>query len=264
MSGSVCDDAGREVESAARRIVSLVPSLSELVCDLGAAERLVGVTRYCTHPARELARLARVGGTKNPQREAIAALSPDLILVDRDENRREDFEWLAARFAVYVAHPRTVERVEATVRGVASLLDRAARGERVAGAIAAARCGARPESSPRRVFCPIWRNPWMSFNGAAYASDLISVSGGVNVCGTDTAPFPEVDLAEIATADPEVILLPDEPYVFTAAHRDELALLSATTAWRNDRVHLADGKALFWYGKRTAAAIAYLRELLGG
>jgi ABC-type Fe3+-hydroxamate transport system substrate-binding protein len=102
----------------------------------------------------------------------------------------------------------------------------------------------------------------MSFNADTFAGDVLVRAGGDNVCGARVDRYPVVDLAEIAGADPQVILLPDEPYPFAARHRPALAPLADTAAWRDGRVHLIDGKALSWYGHRTAAAVRALRGLL--
>jgi ABC-type hemin transport system substrate-binding protein len=122
------------------------------------------------------------------------------------------------------------------------------------------------ETPPRRprVFCPIWKNPWMSFNGETYADDMLWLAGGDNVCRPRAERYCSLDLQDIAAADPEAILLPDEPYVFAAKDLPALAPLSDTAAWRSGRVHFIDGKALSWYGPRTAPALHYLRAVLEG
>src|SRR5262249_53318615 len=124
-------------------------------------------------------------------------------------------------------------------------------------------CGEKP-ARPVRVFCPIWRKPWMSFNRDTYADDLLRHAGGANVCADLADRYPVIELAALAGADPEVVLLPDEPYPFAERHRASLAELSETTAWRSGRVHLIDGKALSWYGHRTAPALRDFRLLLAG
>lgn len=260
----VLDDNGTVVPvAAAGSIVSLVPSLTELLFDLGAGDRLVGVTRYCTEPAADVAAIEKVGGTKNPDCARIAALHPALVLVERDENRREDYDRLrAAGLSVFVAHPRTVRGVADLVRRIGACLGRetaaAALAARIEGGLAR-----RPEeATATRVFCPIWRNPWMTFNATTYAADLIRQAGGENVC-TAAETYPQVTLCDIAARQPEVILLPDEPYVFTSRHLAELDDLRDTPAARTGRIHLVDGKAMFWYGARTPAALHMLRARLG-
>jgi ABC-type hemin transport system substrate-binding protein len=260
----VADDTGRAVPvRAGGSIVSLVPSITELVCDLGAGARLVGVTRYCTEPAARVAAIEQLGGTKNPDCDRIAALRPALVFVERDENRREDFERLqAAGLAVFVAHPRTVRGVASLVRRIGACLGRGAAADELAARIEA-EVAAPPAAPRRRVFCPIWRNPWMTFNQTTYAADLIRQAGGDNVCNA-AETYPQITLAEIAALAPEVVLLPDEPYVFAKRHLTALGELADTPAMRAGRVHLVDGKAMFWYGARTPAALRMLRGFFSG
>ncbi|MGD9764666.1 MAG: ABC transporter substrate-binding protein [Candidatus Binatia bacterium] len=262
----VADDAGRAVElvGSPQRIVSLVPSVTELICDLGCADRLVGVTRFCTEPAAVVARLPRVGGTKTPIGQRITALRPDLILVNSEENRREDFEALVATgvpvfvsFATTVAGAaRSVERLGVVLgaeRAALALTDRMeTEHRRVLAAV-------RHRS---RVFCPVWRRPWMSFNADTYCHDVLASAGADNVCAAAATRYPSVSLEEVARAAPEVILLPDEPYPFGERHRQTLRPLADTPACREGRVHFVDGKALSWYGARTPQALWMFAELL--
>jgi ABC-type Fe3+-hydroxamate transport system substrate-binding protein len=252
----IVDDIGRTVDVATppARIVSLVPSLTETLFALGAGPRVVAATRYCEEPAAEVSRLPKVGGTKNPDLAAIRALAPDLVIMNAEENRREDFDALAgAGFPVFVTEPKTIldgvrviERLGAVV-GCAEVGRKlaAAQDARVRATLATT-LGARPV----RYFCPIWRKPWMSFNADTYAHDMLRAAGGLNVCGDASVRYPEVALEEIARAAPEVVLLPDEPYRFTTKDRPALAPLADTPALRRGRVDFVDGKALAWYGPR--------------
>jgi ABC-type hemin transport system substrate-binding protein len=261
----VTDGVGRQIAPlrTGGRLVSLVPSITELLCDLGAAEQLVGVSRFCTHPPEVVAAVEKVGGTKDPDCDRIAELRPDLVFVDRDENRRDDFDRLeAARLATFVAHPHTVRDAARMVAAIGRLVGHPDEGVAVAAAIDAELANSGPtDSTPVRVFCPIWRNPWMSFNETTYAADLLRQAGGATICRSAT-PYPLTKLSEVAAQFPEVILLPDEPYVFGAKHIPLMTELSQTPAWESGRVHLIDGKAMFWYGARTPAALRQLRTLL--
>ena len=256
------DDVGRalSLDGPPRRVVSLVPSLTELVCALGRADRLVGVTRYCTEPAEVVAALPKLGGTKNPDIDAIVRLAPDLVLVNAEETRREDFQSLtSAGLTVLVSFPRTLEEAEQAIERVGRALD----AEAPANALVAEIVALRGEATPRRlrVFCPIWRKPWMSFNRDTYVHDLLHCAGGENVCAECPERYPVVALHAIAHADPEIVLLPDEPYPFADRHRAMLGELSGTSAWRQGRIHLIDGKGLSWYGHRTAPALRRFRAL---
>jgi len=257
------DDLARRLLLAAppQRIVSLVPSLTELVCALGCAERLVGVTRYCTDPPEVVAAVQRVGGTKNPDLDRILRLAPDLVLVNSEENRHEDFQGLsAAGLSLFVSFPRTLEAVAGSVVRLAAAL-----GAETAAASMVIEIEEARQSVPlrrARVFCPIWRKPWMSFNRDTYGHDLLLCAGGENVCAGYGERYPIVDLAAVAQADPEVVLLPSEPYPFGERHRGLLGALDDTATGRTGRIHLVDGRDLFWYGPRTAPAVRTLRRLL--
>lgn len=259
------DDFGREIclNVPATRIVSLVPSLTEVIHAFGAGDRLVGVTRHCTQPATGLESAARIGGTKNPDVDEISRLRPDLVVVNAEENRREDFENLVrAGMNVLVTHPRRVRDVPGLLRLIGHAVGAEPRGSAAAGRLERELAAwARPPSG-RTVFCPIWKNPWMTFNGDTFADDLLVLCGGDNPFRARQARYFEISLEEVAATQPEIILLPDEPYVFRSKDLGSLAALTQTPAMRDGRVHFVDGKALFWFGTRTVGALRYVHALL--
>ncbi len=263
----VVDDVGRVVEVPTRpgRIVSLVPSLTETLFAIGAGPAVVGVTRYCEEPAADVASVPKVGGTKNPDLAAIRALAPDLVVMNAEENRREDFEALAADgLPCFVTEPKTILAGVRIIARLGEIVGRTAEGralaaeqeDRVRVMLEAVRSIRRA-----RYFCPIWRKPWMTFNADTYAHDMLRAAGGTNVCADATARYPTVSLDAIAAARPEIVLLPDEPYRFTDKDRPALEPLAATPALRHARVHFVDGKALSWYGPRIADGLAHFAAL---
>jgi ABC-type hemin transport system substrate-binding protein len=257
------DDVGRRLALAAPpgRIVSLVPSLTELVCALGRSDRLVGVTRYCTEPAAVVAGLPKLGGTKNPDLEAVLRLAPDLVLVNAEETRREDFQALTeANLTVFVSFPRSLAATVGSIERLGEAIDSSVSAAAMAREITALL--AQPPDRRLRAFCPIWRKPWMAFNRDTYAHDLLCQAGADNVCAGRPERYPVVELDAVAQTDPEIILLPDEPYPFAERHRPSLTPFSGTTAWRQGRIHFVDGKALSWYGHRTAPAVRDFRRLI--
>lgn len=266
MTVRVADDTGRVLElgGVPTRVVSLVPSLTELVSALGGADRLVGVTRFCTDPPDVVARIEKVGGTKNPSCERIVALRPEIVLANAEENRREDFERLvAAGIPVFVSFPKSVAGAARSIGRLGTLLGFEEGAAALAREIESTRQTLAETIQRRsRVFCPIWCKPWMSFNRETFAHDLLWRAGGDNVCGAARDRYPRVTLAEIAAREPEVVLLPDEPYRFRPQHLDSLRPLSATPAWREGRIHFVDGKALSWYGPRTPGALRYFLKLV--
>lgn len=267
------DASGVLVRLPARpaRIVSLVPSLTELCFDLGVGERVAGVTVFCTEPRDRVARVPKVGREKDPDPDRIRALQPDLVLANVEENRREVVEALReAGVTVWVVYPRTVVEGVALVRELGEVTGAGGAGEALADRLAArlAEAGARRQgaaSSGRarsRVFCPIWRDPYMTVARDTYVHDMLEVCGGENVFADHSVRYPTVTLDEVRAAAPEVILLPDEPYRFRRAHLADFAPLAETPALRSGRVHFVDGKLLSWYGARIEAALDELPRLL--
>jgi ABC-type hemin transport system substrate-binding protein len=247
------------------RIVSLVPSLTEALFELGLGPRVVGVTDWCIHPAEAVAGLPKVGGTKNPSIERVRELRPDLVIANREENRERDVEKLrAAGIEVWVTYPRTVAEGVVLVRELAELGAPPERALPLLTSLETALERARRAAPAHRtpVFCAIWKGPWMAVGGDTYADDLLSLCGGANVFRhRSERRYPIVDEAEIAAAQPEVILLPDEPYAFGARDVAELAAL-ATPASASGRIHCIDGTLISWYGPRIARAIAEVSALL--
>lgn len=253
--------------SAPRRIVSLIPSVTEILFALGVGDAVAGCTIYCTEPAEGVRDKTRVGGEKNPKLEVIRDLGADLVIANVEENAREHIATLRAwGIRVFVTYPRTVREGIGLVRDLARLTHAADRGRALAEDLAARvdRLDARLAGRARhRVFCPVWRRPYMTINADTYVHDMLRVCGGDNVFGGRSTRYPEVTLDEVAAARPEVILLPDEPYRFRRAHAADFSACSDAPAVREGRIHLVDGKLLSWYGPRIARALDVLPELLG-
>jgi ABC-type Fe3+-hydroxamate transport system substrate-binding protein len=248
-----------------RRIVSLIPSTTELLCALGLADALVGVTVYCVEPRDVVRGKTRVGGEKDPDLAVICALAPDLVIANIEENRREDVDALrAAGVAVWVTYPRTVAEGLAMIRELGEMTGTAGAARALLAGLeplyAAARARAAGHRSVR-VFYPIWREPWMTVGGDTYVHDLLATCGGAGLFG-DRARYPTVTLEEVAARAPEVILLPDEPFRFRRAHLRDFDPYPTIPAVRDGRLHLVDGKPFSWHGPRLAEALRMLPELL--
>lgn len=247
---------------APQRIVSLVPSLTEALFALGAGPRVVGRTRYCLWPPRAVGRVPTVGGTKKVDVERLLALDPDLVVAVKEENSRENVERIqAAGVPVFVGAPQSVEGALWLLRELARIVE-APRAEAVLGPIERVYGGLLERAGRahmRRVFLPIWKNPYMSVGSDTYAHDVIQTCGGENVCAGATR-YPVLALEEVEEARPEIILLPDEPYPFCAEDLEEFYALDVPAA-RSDRIHLVDGKLLTWYGPRMASSLSQLAAL---
>lgn len=243
------------------RIISLVPSLTEALFVFGVGEKVVGRTRYCALPPRLVRQAEVVGGTKKVDFDKAMALDPDLVVAVREENTKEDVErFRGVGVKVFVGEPQTVAGAVGMLGELAEVVGAVDTSsvERTERAVEELR-RERPQES-RRVFAPIWKKPYMSPGGDTFVSDVISVCGGVNVF-EDRTRYPEVSLAEIEEARPEVVLLGDEPYEFSAADLAEFYALDIPAA-RDGRVHLIDGKLLTWYGPRMADSLVQVRALL--
>lgn len=218
------------------RVVSLVPSLSETLDAWGL--RPVGVTRFCAVEG-----VARVGGTKDPDLEAIEALAPDLVVLDEEENRREDYEALVERgLTVHATAVRSLDDLDGALLALAGVVGHPFTAPR-RPAPRALRC---------RVIVPIWRRPWIALGAPTYATSLLAHLGYQNVLA-DRGPYPHVELAELVGAA-ELVLAPSEPYPFSERHRAELETVAP--------VRFVDGRDLFWWGERTAAAMTRLAAAL--
>jgi ABC-type Fe3+-hydroxamate transport system substrate-binding protein len=262
------DEVARTVSvpTAPRRIVCLVPSITETLFALGLREAIVGVTDYCTHPPEDVARVTKVGGTKDPQIETIAQLAPDLVIVNDEENRREDFAALTERgLVVYVTAPRTVADGIAMIERLGLVLGCKTASDEMVGRLRVIydQVVTEAASLPRlRVFCPIWRKPWMAFNANTYADDMLWCCGAENVVRTKPDRYFSITLEEIAALEPELILLPSEPYPFSSKHFVHLKPLADTPAGRGGHFYCIDGMALCWYGPRIADGLTELSRLL--
>ena len=252
------DDLGHPVElpGPARRVVSLVPSLTEAVAR-SAPGRLVGATDWCTYPAGLV--VTRVRGTKNPERARIAALAPDLVIANREENRKLDVVRLReAGLAVWVT---VIESVPEAMASLRRLLTGPLGLDTPGWLVAAERAWAGPAPRPwsdrpgRRVAVPVWRDPWMVVGARTFTGDVLTRLGLVNVFGTGPGRYPRVEVGEIRAAAPEVVLLPDEPYPFTAEDGPE--------EFTAQRVVLVSGRLLTWYGPSLATARADLLGVIG-
>jgi ABC-type Fe3+-hydroxamate transport system substrate-binding protein len=245
------------------RIVSLCPSLTELVFALGRGDELVGITDYCVHPAERVGAVEKVGGTKTPKVARIVELAPDVVLLNEEENRIEDARALAARGVRCLnTFPKDALETAAMVRTIGAALERNETAEQIALDIETRVKRVADAARGRREVSwayLIWRKPWMSVNRDTFASALLSLAGGRNVFGDAPTRYPEIRIDELVAADPQLVLLCTEPFPFEAKHIDELCAL---TGWPRSRFRIADGEYLSWHGSRTPAGIDYADSLI--
>jgi ABC-type Fe3+-hydroxamate transport system substrate-binding protein len=278
-----------------RRIVSLVPSLTESLFDLGMGASLVGVSDYCQYPQEEVTRLPRTGGTKTTDVEKVLALQPDLVLANQEENAQEPVERLAESCPVWLTFPHTIRETLDDLWQLVYLYHREPALMRMRSLdtlVDFAEKSVGDEEGARRTFVPIWHENvaglpewWMTFNDSTYPGDLLRLLGGKNVFGERERRYPlEADLGlaesedpgekdrryprvraeEIIAADPEFILLPDEPYAFSENEAAALQeKLGETSAVRNGNVIRVEGALLTWHGTHIARALEELSQVFG-
>ena len=235
-----------------QRIISLVPSVTELLADWGLATRLVGRTRYCIAPKWIRATVPAVGGTKDPDLVKIESLAPDLVILEKDENPKAVADALTERGIPWLAlEVRTVRDCLAAWKELGDALGVEAQAARRVASLNAL-LPKRPKKGPRTLTL-IWREPWMAAGPDTYVSDLARQAGFIPI-GPDR--YPQLSDAQIEHLDPEVILLPTEPYRFNARHAAELRKLLPRA-----RVEIVDGQAMTWYLSRTEEGLAMLRSL---
>lgn len=236
---------------------------------LGLEDALVGITDYCLHPAQIVASKVCVGGTKNPRIRDIQALSPDLVIVNTDENRIQTFETLKSLgLHVLVTSTDSLDQVEATWLQLGDATGTTGLARQYRERIAAARASTREALRgvrPLSTLIPVWRDPWMASGSGTYMESLLTECGFRNVCSQCDRKWVKVALNGNKSDDdglallerPELILLPSEPYHFDEADRDSLVELG----FLREQIMFVDGVLLSWWLSRTAPALKQFREL---
>jgi ABC-type Fe3+-hydroxamate transport system substrate-binding protein len=267
--GGLRDDAGtlHAPVGDAARIVSLVPSITELLCELGLAGQLVGRTGFCVHPREVVRAVPKVGGTKDPDLEAIRAIAPTHVVLNVDENRRDTAEALASFVPhLVVTHPMAPGdnlRLYTLLGGIFGRTEQAA-GMASAYTQASQRLSNCALGWPReRVLYLIWRNPWMTVSRDTYLSRTLALAGWDTVPVEADVRYPEITLEDALAAGVDRVLLSSEPYRFRERHVAEMGELLGRLR-TPPPVTLIDGEMTSWYGSRAIRGLDYLRELRAG
>ena len=275
-------------EHPPERLVSLVPSITESLFELGFGSSVVGITDYCVHPAEKLQGIARIGGPKTPRIADIMALKPELVAANMEENPIEAVEKLEeAGLKVWVTFPQTVRQsldVLWLMVGLFQSRAAAVRLETLEFTVEWAE-SALEDLKPWRYFCPIWQDDitlentgWLTINRQTYVNDVMRILGGQNVFAdrdfdnpTSHLPpspqpirYPHVTETDILETSPDVIVLPSEPYAFGETDCKQLIeLFPALPAVKNEHVYCIDGSLITWHGTRLARALRDLPHLFG-
>ena len=255
---SVTDMMGREITITypPRRIISLVPSQTELLYDLGLDDEVIGITKFCVHPHEWFRNKQRIGGTKNVNMDLVRSLQPDLIIANKEENTQAQVEELAALFPTWVSNIQTIDDGLQMIRDVGALVGKSERAQLLTTDITNGFNNLKKAAVPQRVAYFIWRNPWMCAGGDTFINNMIEHMGWTNVL-SGKMRYPEIALQELADKQVNKILLSSEPYPFKDAHIAEIKAVLPDA-----EVLLVDGEMFSWYGSRMLEATAYLRKLI--
>ncbi len=263
MQKTFTDQLGRAItiNYPPKRIISIVPSQSELLFDLGLNEEIIGITKFCIHPIEKFATCTKVGGTKKLKIDVIRGLNPDLIIGNKEENTRSEIELLMNEFPVWMSDISNLEESMTTIEQIGELVNKAPEAAYLNHLIHAGftdlQSLAVSKGVNKTVAYLIWKDPYLAAGGDTFIDDILRKIGLTNVI--KQSRYPEVDLTHLQTLNPQLIFLSSEPYPFKAQHIEEIQL-----TFPNAKVMLVDGEMFSWYGSRLVKAVEYLFYLQEG
>ncbi len=247
-----------EVSYPPKRIVSLVPSQTELLFELGLNEEVIGITRFCVHPADQFKHKTKVGGTKNLNIELIRSLQPDLIIGNKEENEQKQIELLMQEFPVWMSDITDLDGATKTIEQIGALVDRKPEAAYLNHLIQAGfrdlQTLALQQGINKTVAYLIWKNPYLFAGKDTFINHMLSLNGLTNV--VKQSRYPELDVTQLRLLNPEMVFLSSEPYPFKEKHLEEIQLILPEA-----KVMLVDGEMFSWYGSRLVKAVQYLFQL---
>ncbi len=241
------------------RIISLVPSITETLFELGLEDHIVGITTFCHHPKNKVHLKTKVGGTKNPDRQKILELEPHVILLNEEENRKDDADFFRSHgIPLHISFPSNVVEASELVKELGDNFGVPQKGEELRNNILLT-CKNLQISRRWKTLILIWKKPYWSVNSSTYVHSVCETVGLENLFGNSPDRYPKLTDIDIMTSDPEVVLFPDEPYVFREKEvnefKDQFPNLNAVT---HRRLLKLDGSYLTWHGARTLKALQEL------
>ena len=243
-------------EKAPQKIISLVPSQTELLHDLGLEDEVIGITKFCIHPNSWYRKKKRIGGTKRLRMEMIRELGPDLILANKEENTQEEIEILQSEFNVYTSDVHDLNTALKMIREVGTLTHRLSQAELIIEKVETSFNTLSPSGVILKGVYLIWRNPIMLSGRATFINDMLKRIGIENMAA-EASRYPEIDIKTMQKMKPDVVLLSSEPFPFSEVHRIKFQELLP-----DSRVILVDGEMFSWYGSRLIQAPDYFRRLM--
>lgn len=256
------DQTGRSVTlpGIPKRIISLVPSQTELLFDLGLDEEVVGITKFCIHPANWFYTKTRVGGTKSLHINIINELEPDLVIANKEENVKEQVEELAVRCPVWISDVHNLESAYDMITKLGSITSRDVQAESIIKNIKNNFSQLRiPARRPLAAYL-IWNDPYMTAGSDTFINSMMHAAGLQNAFAGQTR-YPETSIEQLNAIDPDLLLLSSEPFPFKQKHVDELRSTVVTASPGRPRIELVDGQMFSWYGSRLQHAPAYFEKL---
>lgn len=254
------DQLNRKIElsSVPKRIISLVPSQTELLYDLGLRDEVVGITKFCVHPEEWFRSKTRVGGTKEYDFEKIKALQPDLIIGNKEENNHEQIEELMKHYKVWMSDIFTLKDAYDMITRIGTLVGKQKEATNLKLKIESEfyNLNFRNNTSEiRNVSYFIWNNPYMVAGNNTFINEMLKVCGFENIFEQER--YPEITAEQLAKSDPELILLSSEPYPFKEKHIQEFKAICPDA-----KILIVDGEIFSWYGSRLLQAPAYFKQLI--
>lgn len=241
------------ITSAPKRIISLVPSITELLHDLGLQEEVVGLTKFCIHPKRWCSTKTRIGGTKKINFDRVSELQPDLIIANKEENTREDINELEKHYNVFMTDVNTFEDALDMIKQISEICDRVKQGKKLLNQLINLR-NSQISSQPKSVIYLIWKDPFYAVGTHTFINDMMKLAGFKNLVTAQR--YPEISIEEINKLNPELLLLSTEPYPF------DLKYLSVINAILDNSIPiLIDGEMFSWYGSRLLKSFDYFKQL---
>ena len=259
----VTDQLNRTIEFnfPPKRIISLVPSQSELLWDLGLQNELVGITKFCIHPTEMFRSVKRIGGTKTVKLNEIQKLNPDLIIANKEENQQEQIEELCKHFPVYVSDIYTVSDALQMIEQVGLITNREEQSKKLASSIYEKYLQFKSQNFKskieKRVAYLIWKKPYMAAGSNTFITNMLHECGFVNVFANHTGRYPEINVEDLKKENPDFVFLSSEPYPFKEKH-----ILELQTHLPQTKIILVDGEMFSWYGSRLLYAFDYFEDLI--
>jgi ABC-type Fe3+-hydroxamate transport system substrate-binding protein len=240
-----------------QKIVSLVPSQTELLFHLDLEQQVVGITKFCIHPEHWFKTKTRVGGTKNVNIEKIKTINPDLIIANKEENLKQQIEELANHFPVWVSEIKTLQDNNRMIEAIGEITNTSLKASRIVNEINKNLKTIKPLKKSLKVLYFIWKNPWMVAGSDTFINFMLNYCGFINAAGLFFDRYPVLSDDDISNLNPDVVLLSSEPYPFKETHIKELLSLLP-----NAKIRVVNGEMFSWYGWKITQSANYFNQLI--